>query len=140
MSCNMNTPPKPPNHRTDAAPARPESAADAPPIALPPGIDGRTRQARRWLALCHEFTATLAEPPTGAAAARLRALVTTTLALERLDWLQLRGDPVDDERLVALGNLQGRLLAELGLAPSGGAPASRPDPLAAWRERTGIGQ
>ena len=77
------------------------------------GSDGRTRESRRWRVLYRDFAA---RTPQTNAEARLRALVSVTLAIEAMTVRQCSGEPVDLERLVALTNSQGRLMAELGLS------------------------
>ena len=103
---------------------------------LPRGIDGRSAEGRRWKDL---FAAYRGEMPPGAPTvaqdARLRALTTVTLRLERIAADSVRGAPVDDAQLVALSNLQGRLLEALGIVSR---PSEHGDPLARYREITGI--
>jgi len=98
--------------------------------------DGRTRAAKRWRAIHDSFRAQLRPGATGVTQDALcKSLATVTLALEQMAAQQAQGAPVDTERLVALANLQGRLLERLGLTAP--APQSEPDPVAAHRKRMG---
>lgn len=110
---------RPPAERPPSAPRpRNNRAAVTNGRLLPRGIDGRSADGRRWKDL---FAAYRSEMPPGAPAAaqeaRLRVLATVTLRLERIAADSARGAPVDDAQLVALSNLQGRLLETLGLTP-----------------------
>lgn len=103
---------------------------------FPPGVDGRSAEARRFRDLHREFATALPPGPrTVTQDARLRTLVGLTLALERIGAQQARGMIPDPAELVALSNAQGRLLAELGLTAP--APQSEPDPVAEHRKRMG---
>ena len=100
------------------------------------GVDGRRREAKRWKEIFETYANQLTSGAVSVAqGARLRTLATTTLALERLSVQQARGETVEASEIVSLGNLQNRLLAELGITPKSAEPA---DPLAAYRAKTGI--
>lgn len=97
--------------------------------------DGRSREARRWIALYESYREALAGTPTAGQEALLKSLASTTLALETIAAQQAQKEPADPERLVALANLQGRLLDRLGIGPQTEAP--KPDPVAEHRKRMG---
>jgi hypothetical protein len=97
--------------------------------------DGRSREARRWIALHDAYRDALPQRPTVSQGALLRTLATASLALEVIAAQQAHGEPVDDERLVALANLQSRLMDRLGIGGSSEPP--KPDPVAEHRKRMG---
>lgn len=114
--------------RTPGAPRpRNNRAAVSNGRLLPRGVDARSAVGRRWKDLYRDFAAQLStETPTVGQDARLRALVGVSMALETLTARQAAGKAVDHTELVALVNAQGRMMAELGLAPK-----SEPEPVRA---------
>lgn len=81
------------------------------------GLDGNSREARRWRDLCRSLTADLGPDPTEAQLSLVRATATATVASERIQAKIINGDATVTElqELARLGNLQVRNLLALGL-------------------------
>jgi|GEM_PF-6712495 hypothetical protein len=99
-----------------------------------PGVDRRTRAAKRWRDLFMAYAVESGALGQGMARENLcRQAATMTVARERLDAATARGELVDADTLVRLGNALGRVLGALGLASWTDAtppPPEKPDPAA----------
>ncbi len=101
-------------HRASRNPLNRSSVSNGTKL-WPPGIDGRTREARRWRDAHADLAEALGHEPTVAERALLRRAASLTVACERLDADLAAGEPVDPDRLVRLSNGLGRALMALGL-------------------------
>ena len=123
----MDTPPTPNERPPEAALTVPPRVADVPSLLVP--VDGRRREARRWRTLYRAFADQTPLRATEASVhARLVTLTTVTVRLEQRACSAAEGAVVDDAELVALSNLQARLLEALSLTPA--TQPERPDPAA----------
>ena len=79
---------------------------------LPPGIDGRSLQARRWRDLVRGYEADFIIT-TEVDRGLVHMAATLTLTLEGMQAAQLRGEAVDAGELTRLAGQQRRVLADL---------------------------
>ncbi len=128
----------PPRQRKRSAPvSKTNRSALSNGRLLPPRIDGRSALARRYRDLYSDYRAAMAAAaPTAVQDALLRSLAATTVRIELIASQAAAGAAIDDQTLVSLINVQGRLMQSLGIAPQPPEP-EKPDPLAAHRKRMG---
>ena len=89
---------------------------------LPPGIDGRSLQARRFRDLMRGYEQEF-EVTSEADRALLRTAATLSLKIEEMEAAQLRGEPVDAGDLTRLAGERRRTLTDLRHRGEANAPA-----------------
>ena len=104
----------------DATATPPRSPADAAPPRtalsrriVPPGIDGRTRGAKRLAELVHHLAARVADPEDVTTRARLVDAAHLTMVSESLAHRAAAGEPVDPDLAVRVSGALGRALDRL---------------------------
>ncbi len=122
----------------DTALKAPRSAPGAPEFRppLPPGIDRRTRPARRLLALAREFAAVLGRLPSETEAPLVLDAAALALESETLAARAASGEQIDPDLRVRVSGALGRALERLGLS-AGLTEVPKPDPVAEHRKRMG---
>lgn len=108
---------------------------NAPALPAPRGlarVDGRSAAARRFRRLCREFAADLGgeDSLTAAERALIEQAAAMTMTAQDAQAALLRGETVDTDGLVRLGNCSARLLSALGVQRRKRRPAHVP----AWRQ------
>jgi hypothetical protein len=84
-------------------------------LATGPGIDKRTRAARRWKVLHAQFVDELRGPISASTEALLNSLVAISLQIEAANRAARRDEPVESDALLRLAGQQSRLLRQLRL-------------------------